>query len=216
MKRFTMFACLALALVFALSSYAGELPRYVKANGNEVLTGGGQSFAKASRDTVVLIGPNGSGAAVIGTFEDAGGNAAWNGWSHYDITQKTVPNWHASTYYAVTGVYSAWCGENVPSCGGGDPVGGYVNGYNELLEWRGAVANNSLSCNVTVTANLQHDTEPGYDFSYLSYEKFDQPASPMSVSYDGNGVEAVNESFSLRPRRLHGLRLGRGRRACSA
>jgi len=190
-----MFACLALALVFALSSYAGEMPRYVKANGNEVLTGGGQSFAKASRDTVVLIGP---GSANIGTFEDVGGNANWNGWSHYDITQKTVPIWHASTYYAITGNYSAWCGEDVPSCGGGDPVGGYLNNYNEWLEWRGAVADNSLSCNVTVTANLQYDTEPGYDYTYLSYEKFDTGITDV-VSYTGAGLAAVNETFSYAP-----------------
>ena len=198
MKRFTMFACLALALVFALSSFAGEMPRYVKGNGTEVLIGGGQSFAKASRDTQFLIGPNGSGAEGIGTFEDGSGNANWNSWTHYDITQPTQIRWYASTYMAVTGTYSAWCGEDIPSCVAGDPDGGYGNSYNELLEWRGAVADNSLSCTVTVTANLQHDTEPGYDYTWLSYEKFDQPIINV-VSWDGAGLVAVNESFTYSP-----------------
>ena len=199
MKRFTMFACLALALVFAASSFAGELPRFVKSGGNEVLTGAGQTLAKASRDTVVLIGPNSdTSAQVIGTFEDAVGNASWNGWTHIDLTQKTVPHWQASTYFAVNGTYSAWCGEDVPSCGGGDPAGGYVNGYNELLEWRGAVTDNSLSCTVTVTATVQHNTEPNYDWTFLSYETYDGGIIDVG-SYTGEGVENVNQTFSYGP-----------------
>ncbi len=198
MKRFTMFACLALALVFALSSFAGEMPRYVNGNGSEVLTGGGQSFAKASRDTQMIIGPNGSGAEIIGTFQDGSGNANWNGWTHFDVTQPTEIRWQASTYFAVAGTYSAWCGEDFPSCAPGDPAGGYGNNYNEMLEWRGVVANNTLSCTVTVTATVQNDTEPGYDYTWLSYEKFDQPLINV-VSWDGAQTIAVNESFTYAP-----------------
>ena len=76
--------------------------------------------------------------------------------------------------------------------------GGYGNNWNEMLEWRGTVANNTLGCTVTVTANLQNDTEPGWDFSYLSYEKFDQPLIDV-VSWDGASLIAVNESFSYAP-----------------
>ncbi|HPF69911.1 MAG TPA: T9SS type A sorting domain-containing protein [Candidatus Krumholzibacteria bacterium] len=200
MKRFTMFACLALALAFAFASFAADMPRYVAGNGTEVIIGGGQSFAKASRDTALIIGPNGSGAAINGQFQTAGGNASWNGWTHYDITQPTQIRWQASTYFAVTGTYSAWCGEDIPSCDAGatDPDGGYANNYNEMLEWRGAVANNTLSCTVTVTANLQHDTEPGYDYTWLSCEKFDQGILNIN-SWDGAGLVAVNESFSYAP-----------------
>jgi len=38
MKKFTMFACLTLIMVFALSSFAGDLPRVTK--GNSMLYGG--------------------------------------------------------------------------------------------------------------------------------------------------------------------------------
>jgi hypothetical protein len=195
MKRFTMFACLALALALALSSFAGEMPRYVNSSGNETIIGGGQSFSKAARDTIQLIGPTG---VVNGSFQDGSGNANWNGWTNYDVTQPVVERWSASTYFAVTGTYSAWCGEDIASCTGTDPAGGYGNNWNELLEWRGAVANNTLSCTVDVTANLQHDTEPGYDYTILSCEKFDQPLVNI-VSWDGAGVVAVAESFSYAP-----------------
>ena len=33
------------------------------------------------------------------------------------------------------------CGEEFPSCGPGDPEGGYGNGYNEYLDWYGIVPN---------------------------------------------------------------------------
>ncbi len=195
MKRFTMFACLALPLVLALSAFAGDLPHYVNSDGSETIIGGGQSFGKASRDTIQLIGP---AAAVKGSFQDGSGSPNWNGWTHYDVTQPTDIRWQASTYFAVTGTYSAWCGADYASCVSGDPAGGYGNNYNEMLEWRGTVANNGLSCSVTVQANLQYDTEPGYDYSWVSYEKFDQPLINVA-SWDGSGLVAINETFSYAP-----------------
>jgi hypothetical protein len=196
MKRFTMFACLALALVLALSSFAGEMPRYVISNGNETIIGGGQSFGKAGRDTIELIGPNG---LVNGSFQDGSGNANWHDWTHYDITQPTEVHWAASTYFAVSGVYSAWCGLiTFPSCVAGDPIGGYGNNWNDMLEWRGTVGNNTLSCTVDVTANLQVDLEIGYDYAYLSCEKFDQPLVDIN-SWDDAQTIAVAESFSYAP-----------------
>ena len=61
MKRFTMFACLALALVFALSATAGDMPRYSK-SGNEMLYGGSSMASKASRDSFLIMGGTGRGA----------------------------------------------------------------------------------------------------------------------------------------------------------
>jgi hypothetical protein len=194
MKRFTMFACLALALVFAIGAYAGqELPRYARGGGSQVLTSEVPNAGKALGDTICLIGPGAESPVALGDFE-----AGWNGWFTVDNTQLTVEKWQASTYFAVAGTYSAWCGEDIPSCGPGDPDGGYGNGYNEMLEWRGAVANNTLSCTVTVVATLQYDTEPGYDYSYLSYEKFDQGFTDVIIQ-DGAGVLNINETFSYTP-----------------
>ncbi len=171
MKRFTMFACLALALVFAFSSYASNLPRLVKADGNEVLVGGGHLYSKASRDTAIVIGPHGSGASVYGDFEDAAGNPSWNGWTGVDNTAPAVNHWKADTYYAITGTYAAWCGDAYPYCVTGDvDAGGYGNDYNDMLEWRGTVADNSLSCTVTVAYNIAYDVEDGWDFVYLQVE----------------------------------------------
>ena len=74
MKKFTMFAALALAMVFALSSFAGELPQITK--GNSTIHGGSATFAKAAGDTIAVMGPEGSGAAYFGDF-----TSGWNGWT---------------------------------------------------------------------------------------------------------------------------------------
>ena len=137
MKRFAMFVCCAVALVFATSPFAGEIPHYV--DGHEsVIHGGNPEMSKAaSRDTVYLIGPYGSGALVNGQFQDASGAPDWNGWTSIDYTQKTEAIWYVDTYNVLSGSYSAWCGEvSYESCVPGvDPVGGYGPSYDEFLSW---------------------------------------------------------------------------------
>ena len=134
MKRFTMFACLAMALVFAMSSYAGEMPEYTNGNSG-TLYGGSLNTAKASRDTFIMIGPWGSGATVNGQFEDEAGLPDWNGWTHYDITQPTVTHWQVSDYFADNlpggaGNMAAWCGDiAIEACTEEDAVGGYGNDW---------------------------------------------------------------------------------------
>ena len=85
----------------------------------------GADAAKAGGDTLVLMGPHGSGAPLIGTFENAGGGPDWNGWTSVDATAPTV-HWQASTYQPVAGDWSAWCGDmTIPPCNPTDPAGGY-------------------------------------------------------------------------------------------
>ena len=144
--------------------------------------------AKASRDTHFVMGPYGSGADHNGQFETTSGNPAWNGWTHWDVTQPTEAYWHVDTYNVVSGTYSAWCGDIAfPSCAAGDPEGGYGTNWNEILEWRGTVADNSLSCTVNVAAVVNHNTETAYDYCYVSFAKFDQPVTNAWVA-DGVGV----------------------------
>ncbi|MBU8869801.1 MAG: hypothetical protein KOO60_02890, partial [Gemmatimonadales bacterium] len=72
MNRFALFAYLAVALMFALDSPAGEMPQHTNSN-LSVIHGGNQEMShSASRDSVYLIGPWGSGAVVNGQFQDQG------------------------------------------------------------------------------------------------------------------------------------------------
>ncbi len=158
------------------------------------------SFAKAVRDTHYIMGPWGSGADHIGQFQDSSGNPAWNDWTHWDSTQPTVSYWHVDTYNVVSGTYSAWCGDIAfPSCGTGDPAGGYGTNWNEILEWRGTVADNSLSCTVNVSAVVNYNSETSYDFCFLSFVKADQPIVNAWIA-DGVGVGvSLNEQTSYAP-----------------
>ncbi|HPF70211.1 MAG TPA: hypothetical protein PLQ13_06020, partial [Candidatus Krumholzibacteria bacterium] len=142
------------------------------------------------------MGPWNSGADYNGQFQNAQGSAAWNGWTHWDATQPTSSAWHADTYNVVSGSYSAWCGDLVyDPCTPSDPAGGYGNNWNEILEWRGQVANNSLSCTVTVNAVVNHDSETGYDYSYLTFVKFDQqPLNVWVADGVGTGVNVSGQT----------------------
>jgi type IX secretion system substrate protein len=198
MKRFTMFACLTVAMVFALVSFAGNTPTYVDGH-NSVITTSGSSMNKAARDTVELIGPWGSGAQANGQFEDSeamGGGANMNGWESADLSLKTEEIWHVDTYNAVAGVYSAWCGEiRFDVCGEGDVVGGYGQNYHELLVFRGTVADNAAPCNVVVTATVHHNTEAGWDYVHLGYFK---AGLAIETVWTGDGVAtdvAINQTM---------------------
>ncbi len=210
MKNLTLFACLALALVFALSSFAGELPQ--KSMGNAVIHGGGVNFNKAGLDTINLMAatndptnnadPRDGGLEPYydGDFEDDLGNADWNGWIHYDITQPSVSHWNVSTYNQPNPAnYAAWCGDiNIVSCGFPDVDGGYGNSWHDLIEFRQTVSNTGISSTVTVTATLIHDSEPGYDYTYLSYRFQGQPLADIQ-SWDGAGTVAVMGSVMYLP-----------------
>ena len=198
MKKFTMFAALALAMVFALSSFAGDLPKITK--GNSMIYGGSANFAKAAGDTIDLMGPTGSGATFIGDFE-----AGWNSWTSVDITQPTITHWQVSDYnQSVVGNLAAWCGDiTIASCNDSlDMVGGYGNSWHDLLGYRATVANPAISAAVAVTATLQHDTEPGYDYTRLSAKIEGQLGYTDIQSWDGKGTVAVNNGITYLPTEL--------------
>lgn len=161
---FALFA-LTTSVAAAKPAAAPSLPTL----GAQPLVGGVPGAAKAAGDTINLMGPHGSGALYIGTFEDAGGGPDWNDWTSRDLTVPPANPWHVDTFRVVSGTYSAWCGDaSLPSCGGTDPAGGYGNDWEAVLEWRGTVAAPGLPCQVDVSAVLNHDTETGYDHCYLS------------------------------------------------
>ncbi len=138
-----------------------------------MIHGSGAGIAKAPGDSLLLMGPAGSGAAYIGNFQDMAGRPDWNGWTHHDYTASTDNQWHVSDYMAAPlgghgpGNLAAWCGEDLPACALPDTAGGYGNNYNETLGWTGVVADPDQPCTVSVEARLNYDVEPGYDFVYL-------------------------------------------------
>jgi len=168
----------AIFILLAIPAQAEEIPRPTIGGG--AIHGGNPQFAKAGADTINLMSThgdpsNGPGEPYyFGDFEDADGNPCWNGWTHRDLTQPTETHWNVSTYNqgGVVGDYAAWAGDiTIPVCTT-DAVGGYGNSWTDLLRFSVPVGNSGVSSMVTVTASLQYDSEPGYDYTYLSYKFF--------------------------------------------
>ncbi len=212
MKKFTMFACLALALVFAVSSFAGDLPRMTR--GNSMIHGGSVNFDKADLDTINLMAsstdptnnfdPRDGGMEPYydGDFEDADGNPDWNGWTHWDITEPTESHYNVSNYLQdpvnKPGNYAAWCGDiAIVACDTNDVDGGYGNSWHDLITFRVPVGNPSVSSQVTVTATMQYDSEPGYDYTYLSYRFEGQPFANFRAGWDGKSATALDPYASI-------------------
>ncbi|MEN8006008.1 MAG: FlgD immunoglobulin-like domain containing protein [Candidatus Krumholzibacteriota bacterium] len=215
MNIFRMFGyVLTAGMLLAVSVQAGDLPRYSRGGG--VIHGGNPTFAKAGADTINLMAASndptnntdprdgGNEPYFDGDFEDAQGNPAWNGWTHWDITQPTETHFLVSDFQqAVPGNYAAWCGDPaIPACDASDSVGGYGNYWHDMIEFRtdgsddpNGALNTAVSTQVTVTATLQYDSEPGYDYSYLSYRFEGQNLGDMQ-SWDGSGTVSVNNSVT--------------------
>jgi hypothetical protein len=149
--------------------------------------GGESAAAKAAVDTVVLIGPWGSGAAVNGQFQSPAGSPAWNGWTSRDNTLPTEHHWQVSADNAPSGALAAWCGDLFDSCGEGDPAIGYGNRWNEWLEWRGRVDDAGAPCTVSISALVALDTEPFYDPAFVTVVT---AAGPVDLWMESGLVDA--------------------------
>ena len=197
---------LILILVFSFATFAqaGDMPRYTI--GGDVIHGGSSDFAKAGGDTINLMSThndptNGPGEPTyFGDFEDADGNPNWNGWTHYDVTAPTGSFWTVSNYNQPNPAnHAAWCGDiSFAACDTSDAPGGYGNSWNEYIEFRQTVPNPGKGSTVSVTATLMHDSEPGYDYTYLSYQYAGQFVANME-SWDGTGTVAVSNSVGYLP-----------------
>ena len=204
-KAFT-FICVVLMLGMALSSMAGDSPVYTS-NVNSVLYGGSANFAKASGDTIDLMGPAGT---YTGDFENSVGGALCDGWTSVDITQPTVTHWSLSTVNndlaGINGT-SMWCGDYIDACAAQDSAWGYNNSWHDIVEWRYTVADINSSTTVTVTGTIFYDNEPGYDYAYLSYEVAGQLGFTDQASWNGQAQDvnsdpagvAINEAVTYLP-----------------
>ena len=195
---------LILILSLATLAQAEERPRYSIGGGS--IYGGSAELAKAGGDTINLMSThydptNESGEpAYFGDFEDPAGYPDWNGWTHYDITEPFWTHWNVSNFNQTnTSNHAAWCGDiNIPSCGGTDTAGGYGNSWHDIIEFRQTVPDPGIGSTVTLTATLIHDSEPGYDYTHLSYGFQGQPYADME-SWTGAGTVAVSNSVSYQP-----------------
>ena len=181
----TMSLCLLSVLVIGTAGGAGAegLPQFIRGDRQQVITGGPADPAKATRDTVLIMGPWGTGAPFNGQFQNPTGGPAWNGWTHRDLTQPTGTSWRISDYAAgnlglapAPGNLAAWCGDaDFAACNASDLEGGYGNNWNEILEWRGTVADPLAAVDVRLTAYANSDSEAGYDGTSVHYLAADGP-----------------------------------------
>ena len=177
--------------------------------GSAFVAGGSSSLAgpvmtpegagKAYGDTVYVLGGPGS---LTGKFEDLGGLPDDQGWIGVDLTLPPGQHWHVDTFNTANldpgqpDNHAWWCGEVMVTCGGGDPPEGYGNGWRDWLDWYGTIADTSLAVTVRVTAQLNHDTETGYDFLFLESETAGGMQAVASFDGKGTGV-AIDETFAL-------------------
>ncbi|MFH2051043.1 MAG: hypothetical protein ABIK96_01115, partial [bacterium] len=167
--------------------------------------GGPVEVVKAPGDSVLIMGPAGSGAPYDGTFQTPFGTPNWHGWTHHDYTVDGTSHWRASDYQAEglnghgPGNLAAWCGEDFPSCGGADEPGGYGNAYRDDLVWSAPVANPDQPCTVTIGCRLNYDVEPGYDYVRVAVVLASE-AVHVLAEYDGKAADVpVDLSFTYLP-----------------
>jgi len=198
-------------IVFLVSSTQAEDQLGISIGG-QTIHGGSADLAKAGGDTINLMAasndptnnsdPRDGGLEPYydGDFEDANGDPSWNGWTHVDLTQPTESHWNVSNYNQPDPAnYAAWCGNiDFVSCGLPDPDGGYGNYWNDVLEYRQTVPNPGTSSTVSITATLIYDSEPGYDYTYLSY-KFNGQFIADLHSWDDAGTVDVIGSVTYLP-----------------
>ena len=197
MKKRAVFASVGWSLLVAANILAADLPRPVR--NNSIIHGGNTTLNKAVGDTIDLLGPSGSGAAYTGDFE-----GGWNGWTSIDATARSGEMWHVSAYnQSVPGNLAAWCGSLAfPACYPPDVGGGYGDHWAEFLEFRAAVTDPQMAATVQVTATLQYDVEPGLDWVFLNASYDGQLGFIFDVRWTGEGVVAVDESFTYLPAEL--------------
>jgi hypothetical protein len=200
---------LAVALMFAVGAFATE--RNI-ASQPAVWTD--VTTAKALGDTVDLMGPGGAfpyrGDFETASARPAGAGFLTDGWYSVDETAP-ANHWHVDTYTgggafpALSGKF-AWCGDIlILSCGVGDVDGGYLNNWRDVLEFRKTVG---AAATVRVQADLQYDSEPGYDYTTLQRRtatspNFEPITGGQGLSWDGLGTAVVDYTFNYSPAELY-------------
>lgn len=126
--------------------------------------------------------------------------SVWGDWTRQDMTDVIEPYWQVSTFNAESlpggpGNRAWWCGRVFQDdCGTGD-FNGYGNLWDTNLIWAYYLSPDEPH-SITVRADLNLDTEPGYDFLALGYLADGEFVSVASFS--GQLVnEQLDVSFSI-------------------
>lgn len=126
--------------------------------------------AKSGRDSLIVFGGPGT---LEGKFQHADGSPDRQGWEGIDYTIGPDQAWQLATFNAANldpgtpDNHAWWCGDIFESCDPDDPAEGYGNDWNVALSWSAPVDDPGEPVTVRVTARLNVDLEPGYDFLFL-------------------------------------------------
>ncbi len=131
----------------------------------------------AAGDTIYVFGgPD----RADGKFQADGNRLVVDDQGWIPLGQSTDPAdayWHVDTFNAATldlsvaGNHAMWCGRYFPPCDNEPENPGYANLVKASLGWSRPVTDPQLATTVHLTARLNHDTEPGYDYLYLEVER---------------------------------------------
>ncbi|HOX24564.1 MAG TPA: FlgD immunoglobulin-like domain containing protein [Candidatus Krumholzibacteria bacterium] len=168
---------------------------------DDLIRGRSVAPAKATRDTIVVYGGQGT---LEGKFELADGNPDRQGWVGQDFTVVDEIYWHTSTFHAAhldpdtPDNHAWWCGTVYEPCEPDDNPEGYGDGWEQLLAWTGPVTEPSQPVTVRVTARVAIDTEPGYDYLFLEVVTPDG-SRPILILDSYHELLMVDETFVVAP-----------------
>jgi hypothetical protein len=190
MKRFVLFATMSLALLLAVNAVAAGDRTFQLTEGGRGMLYGGSDMGKAARDTTWLLG---GPAAYTGKFQDASGNANWQGWTHVDYTFSGEQRWNVSTFHSPTGTQAMWCGKTFPApC-----LEGYGNGWHENLVFTYTVANAAVNTVARLQCVYSWDTEVGYDYFRIQQNR--GGTWETVIEHDGVGTANFDQNITFTP-----------------
>ena len=132
----------------------------------------GAGLRGSRTDTLYLLG----GPLGNGDFQDENGDPDWEGWIGVDGT-ASESHWQVDTFNCADldpqqpENHAWWCGAMFEPCHAEDSAEGYGNNWLDYLDWYGTVPDPAINVVVRVTARLNHDVEPGYDFLSFQHEQ---------------------------------------------
>ena len=165
--------------------------------------------AKALVDTLYLMGGPGS---WDGSFETAGGQPDWHGWTHEDLNGSQDNHWHISTYWAENlgghgpGNYAMNCvDENIPACDPPDTIGGYGHNWFDDLDWRHTVADTTQPVTVRLTGYMNYDlTDVDWDFLEFFVQRGNSHDMLATWTGTGGDVDTLDFTTVLSPGEYYG------------